>query len=214
MNHCNLLHKLILMPQAMKILDETAAVDKEWKKLEKIPAWQLVKVKSKKGGYSGGTPRQKGSSLCYIDGHISSKMRSFCRNFRSTKAGSCFEKISQKTTPEHTQHFTEQGSSASQMTAAKVMGVNARQPDCAGPAADAVSAYTRVKVKDASDFFRMPKSECPDIWIRLPRHKWPKSWSNIEDLVVCLERNLCGHPPASLVWDWDEKKYQTGSVFF
>ena len=26
----------------------------------------------------------------------------------------------------------------------------------------------------------MPKSECPDIWIRLPRHKWPKSWSSIK----------------------------------
>ena len=34
-----------------------------------------------------------------------------------------------------------------------------------------------------------PKSECPDIWIRLPRHKWPKSWSSMEDPVVPLERN-------------------------
>ena len=25
-----------------------------------------------------------------------------------------------------------------------------------------------------------PKSECPDIWIRLPRHKWPKSVSSIK----------------------------------
>ena len=31
----------------MKILDAKAAVDKEWKKLETIPAWQLEK-KSKK----------------------------------------------------------------------------------------------------------------------------------------------------------------------
>ena len=45
--------------------------------------------------------------------------------------------------------FTEQGSSASQMTAAKVMDVIARLPGCAGQAADAVSAYTRVKVEDA-----------------------------------------------------------------
>ena len=35
--------------------------------------------------------------------------------------------------------FTEQGSSASQMAAAKVMNVSARLPDCAGQAADAVS---------------------------------------------------------------------------
>ena len=37
-----------------------------------------------------------------------------------------------------------------------------------------------------------PKSECLDIWIRLPRHKWPKSWSSMEDPVVPLERNLYG----------------------
>ena len=36
--------------------------------------------------------------------------------------------------------FTEQGSSASQMTAAKIMDVIARLPSCDGQAADAVSA--------------------------------------------------------------------------
>ena len=32
------------------------------------------------------------------------------------------------------------------------------------------------------------------MWIPLPKNKWPKSWTNIEDLVVPLERNLYGHP--------------------
>ena len=36
------------MPQAMEIPDAKAAVDKEWKKLETILAWQLEKVKVKK----------------------------------------------------------------------------------------------------------------------------------------------------------------------
>ena len=43
----------------------------------------------------------------------------------------------------------EQGSSASQMTAAKVMDIISRLPGCAGQAADAVSAYTQVKMEDA-----------------------------------------------------------------
>ena len=38
MAHYNLVHKFISMPQAMKIPDAKAAVDKEWKKLETIPA--------------------------------------------------------------------------------------------------------------------------------------------------------------------------------
>ena len=44
----NLVHKFILMPQAMKIPAAKAAVDKEWEKLEKISPWNLTKVKSKK----------------------------------------------------------------------------------------------------------------------------------------------------------------------
>ena len=84
--------------------------------------------------------------------------------------------------------FTEQGSSASQMTAAKIMDIISRLPGCDGQAADAVSAYTQVKMEDAHKLLKIPKSECPDIWIRLPRHKRPKSWSSMEDPVVPLER--------------------------
>ena len=46
--------------------------------------------------------------------------------------------------------FSEQSSSASQMTAAKVMDIISRLPGCAGQAADAASAYTQVKMEDAS----------------------------------------------------------------
>ena len=45
--------------------------------------------------------------------------------------------------------FTELGSSASQMTAAKVMDIISRLPGCAGQAAEAVSAYSQVKMEDA-----------------------------------------------------------------
>ena len=38
-----------------------------------------------------------------------------------------------------------------------------------------VSAYTQVKMEDAHKLLKIPKSECPDIRIRLPRHKWPTS---------------------------------------
>ena len=49
--------------------------------------------------------------------------------------------------------FTEQGSSASQMTAAKIMDIISRLPGCDGQAADAVSAYTQVKNGRRSQFF-------------------------------------------------------------
>ena len=48
---------------------------------------------------------------------------------------------------------------------------------------------------------KIPKSECPDIWTRVPGHEWPKSRSNIEDPVVPFERNLYRHPLARLLWE-------------
>ena len=48
LQHCNLVHKFIPMPQAMKIPAANAAVDEEWEKLEKVSAWNLTKVRSKK----------------------------------------------------------------------------------------------------------------------------------------------------------------------
>ena len=42
LQHYNLVHKFIPFPQAMKIPTAKAAVNKEWEKLEKIPAWDLT----------------------------------------------------------------------------------------------------------------------------------------------------------------------------
>ena len=57
---------------------------------------------------------------------------------------------------------------------------------------------------------KFPKSECTDFSIRPLKHKWPKSWSSVEDPVVPLERTLYGHPLAGTLWDrlwkygWEE----------
>ena len=90
------------------------------------------------------------------------------------------------------------------------MDIISRLPGCAGQAANAVSANTHVKMEDASTLLQIPKSECPDIWIRLPKDRWPKSWSSMEDPVVPLERNLYSHPLGNLrkfCWDTIGKKF-------
>ena len=56
-------------------------------------------------------------------------------------------------------------------------------------------------MEDAHKLLKISTSECPDIWIPLPRHKWRKSWSSMEDPVVLLERNLYGHLLAGLLWE-------------
>ena len=98
--------------------------------------------------------------------------------------------------------FTEQGSSASQMTAAKVMDIISRLPGCAGQAADAVSAYKLFKMEDAPTLLKIPKSQNVQTFgFVYQQHKWPNSWSSMEDPVVPLERNLYGHPLAELLWE-------------
>ena len=56
-------------------------------------------------------------------------------------------------------------------------------------------------MEEAHKLSKDSKSECPAIWIRPPRHKWPESRSSMEDPVVSLERNLNGRPLAGLSWE-------------
>ena len=61
------------------------------------------------------------------------------------------------------------------------MDMRSRLQGCSGQAADAVSAYTQVKMEDASTSLKNPKSEAQMAKIMV---------------LVPLERNLCGHPLA------------------
>ena len=75
MTHYDLVHKFIPTPQAVKLPDAKAAVDKEWKKLETIPPWKMEKVKSKNEVILEARRDKKESPLCYIDGHMSPQER-------------------------------------------------------------------------------------------------------------------------------------------
>ena len=87
------------------------------------------------------------------------------------------------------------------MTAAKVLDTVLRVPGMSGEANDAVSAYTQVKMSDASRLLARPVTECPTVWIGLPRNRRPKHLDNIDDPMVPWERNLYGHPLAKLHWE-------------
>ena len=87
------------------------------------------------------------------------------------------------------------------MAAAKVMDILLRLPECAGQAAHTLSVCTQFKMEYAPTLLKIPKSECPDIWIRLPKHKWHTSWSSMEDPVLLLEQILYGHFLARLLWE-------------
>ena len=201
LSHYDHVLKFIPMPQAMKIPDSKVAVDKELKKLEKIPAWQMTKVRNKKEVFSEARDDGRTAHFSLLMDVCHLKNSELEPTFQKCKHRVVLRDDIVKDDSGSYAVFTEQRSSASQTAAATVMDIISRLPGCAGQAADAVSAFSQVKMEDAPKLLKIPKSECPDIWIRLPRHKWPKSWSSMEDPVVPLERNLYGHPLAGLLWE-------------
>ena len=118
-----------------------AAVDKEWETLEKISAWSLTKVRSKKEVID--EARTKGSKV-----HFAASLMDIC-HLKNTELEAKHQKYKGrvvlrtdivKDDSGASAVFTEQGSSASQMTAAKVMDIISRLPGRDGQAADAISA--------------------------------------------------------------------------
>ena len=113
-------------------------------KLEKIPAWHLTKVKNKTEviaeAKKGGKTAHFASlmDLCHLK---NSKLEP---KFQKFKGRVVFRGDSVKNDSGSYAVFTEQGSSALQMTAAKIMDITSRLPGCARQAADAVSAYTHL----------------------------------------------------------------------
>ena len=189
------------MPQVLKIPDAKAAVEKEWEKLEKIPAWKLTKVRNQKEVIDEARHQGRKMHFASLMGLCHLKNSELEPQFQKYKGRVVLRGDIVKNHSGSYAIFTEQGSSALQMNAAKIMDIKSRPPGCAGQAADAVSAYDQVKMEDAPTLSINPMSECPEFGIRLPRHKWPKSWSSMEDPVVALERNLYGHPLANLFWE-------------
>ena len=124
-------------------------MDKEWEKLERIPAGNLTKVRGKKEVID--EARTKGAKvhfatlmdMCHLkNAELEAKHQKY--NGRVVLRGDIVKDDSGSYAV-----FTEQGSSASQMTAAKTMDIISRLPGCAGQAADAVSAKAQVKMEDA-----------------------------------------------------------------
>ena len=78
--------------------------------------------------------------------------------------------------------FTEQGSSALQVTAAKVMDIISRLPRCARQAADAVSTYTQVKMEDAPKLLKIPK-------VRMSRYLDTSTATQLAEIMVQYGRS-------------------------
>ena len=114
------------------------------------PSMELGKCREQKGVYPGSTKRQQESPLCHIDGHVSSQKFGIATKITEVQWQNCVLGDIIKDDSGAYAVFTEQGLSASQMTATKSMDVIVRLPCCHGQAADVRSAHTQVKIGGSS----------------------------------------------------------------
>ena len=79
----------------------------------------------------------------------------------------------------------------------------------AGEANDTVSACTQVKKEGCSQIAKASGDEFSTLWMRLPRNRRPANWDKIDDPVVQLENNVCGHPLVGLPWERNLEEQRT-----
>ena len=152
---------------------------------ETIPAWKLDKVRSKKEVILEAQKDKKKVHFVSLMDTCHLKIAELEPQFQKYNGRVVLRGDIVKDDSGAYAVFTEQGSSASQMTAAKVMDIISRLPGCSGQAADAVSAYTQVKMTDAPKIAQNSK-------VRMSRYMDTSSTTqmaqimNDEDPVVLL----------------------------
>ena len=112
---------------------------------------------------------------------------------------------------------------ASHVPAAKVMDVIARLSDCDGQAADTVSAYTQVKTEDAPKLSKKQRQNVQIFGCVFHDKNGPNPGQTLK-VRWFLTNEICTvtHLQASCArcnfdkfcWNWDGKKYRSGSVCF
>ena len=200
MIHYSVVHKFIPMPQALKIPDAKAAVEKEWVKLEKIRAWQLTNVRDKKEVIEKASNKGKQvhfaslMDLCRLKNSELEPQYQKCKGWVVLRGDIVKDDPGSYAVIYWTRIINVTDESR------KSHGHKTRDyRDAQDKQQTQYPLTPRTKMEDAQKL--IPKSECPDIWIRLPKHKWPKSWSSIEDPVIPFGRNLYGHPSVGLLWE-------------
>ena len=152
--------------------------------MEKISAWNLTKVKSKKQVIEEATTAGATVHFASLMDICHLKNAELETKHQKYKGRVVLRGDIVKDTSGSYAVFTEQGSSASQMTAAKVMDIISRLPGCDGQAADAVSAFSQVKMEDAHKLLKNSK-------IGVSRHLDSSTTTQMAKIMVQYGRPSC-----------------------
>ena len=186
-----LVAKVINQNDVAKIPEAQEAMDKEWQKLLYKVCWVESQVREFEDVQK--EVRQKGQKahfgrifeICSLKGSELPKGHPQ----RKYKGRSVFQ--GNQVRDENADHaiFAELGSSPASMEAGKIIDVFGSQPGYAKQQADARQAYTQALFEGIAT------------WVRLPRNRWPKAWTNYRDPVCPLRLALYGHPDSGGLWE-------------
>ena len=121
------------------------------------------------------------------------------------------------------QYSTEQGFSASRMTAADIMDIISRLLGCYRRAADAVSAHSQVQIEDVHKSLKIQKSECLTfgfVYHDTNGQNHGSAWKTQSFLLneictVIFWQDCCGKGNLRKSnWNMDVRKFQIGNVSF
>jgi len=195
-----LVHTPIPMPKAMKIPKAKEAVDAEWDKLAiKKKAWDVNTVMARADVEAKAKREGKHVHFGSLMDLCHEKHSELDISMRKYKGRVVFRGDQVKDEDGFRAVFSEQGTSASHIAAAKFLDAIARMPGCHGEDSDAVGAYTQVDLEEAQKLGGV--AEIVETWITLPPGRRPPSWSKIKNPVCKLRLNLYGHPLAGLYWE-------------
>ena len=143
MSPYNMLHRPIPIPQALTIPEEKAALEKEWETLQKLQALGIVTSdQQNRGDTSRATLEGKKVDFCHIHGLVSSQQLQIGEKIQKYTGTVVLRGVVVRDDSGDYAVFTEQGASASHMSAANVLDVISRLLGCSGQASDVVSACT------------------------------------------------------------------------
>ena len=200
----SLVHTPLSIPEAMKIPKAKQALNDEWQALFELKAFDFASVQPKHKVIADA--RKNGTKVHFggIMELCSEKHSELPPEKRKYKGRVVFRGDQVKDETGSFAVFTEQGTSASHLEAAKILDSIARFPGFNGEDCDAVKAYTQVTLKDLHDMLGKRGAismEYVETWVSLPPSRRPPSWRSIDNPVCILRRNLYGHPLAGLYWE-------------
>ena len=161
-----LVHQPVPANEMLTNKESVKALEKEWTKLEGKDAWKIdtVREKSEVAEEARKTERKihfgRLMQLCHI------KNYQLDRKLWQYKGRIVFRGDNVRDENGQFAVFSEQGTSASHLMAARVVDALAHMPGKGDEDSDATGACTQIYLG----------KDCPDTWIELPKNRCPKAW--------------------------------------